>query len=282
MNGARGDTGAQASAGGAWLPGPAQDTAALVTGASSGIGADLARELAGRGHNVVLVARRLDRLKALADEIATGHGVRAEALACDLMDPAKRDQLSGRVTKLGLTVEVLVNNAGYGSGGPFERLDTEGECGIVRLNCEAVVALTSTYARQFVERGRGAILIVASSAGMQPIPRQATYAASKAFALSFGEALHAEMRPHHVAVSSLCPGPVETEFAETAGITEAFARVPGFARVSAADCARQAIAGLAANRRVVVPGLVTKALTLSGRLTPNAVLLPAMERFYPV
>src|SRR4051812_40458697 len=175
------------------LPTPSTSTAALVTGASSGIGADLARDLAGRGHNVVLVARRADRLEALAAELRDKHGVRAEALACDLTDSVALEALPGRIEALGLTVDILINNAGYGSAGQFIDLDARSEAMMVRLNCEAVVALSGAYAPAFVQRGAGAILVVASEAGMQPIPGQATYGATKAFALSFTEALHTEL-----------------------------------------------------------------------------------------
>ncbi|MBJ7329436.1 MAG: SDR family oxidoreductase [Solirubrobacteraceae bacterium] len=263
------------------LPVPSPETTALVTGASSGIGADLARELAARGHGVVLVARRLDRLQALAEELTAAHGIRAEAIACDLEDPKARDALPAKIEKLGLTVDILVNNAGFGTSGRFDKLDGAREASMVRLNCEAVVALSSAYAPQFVERGSGAILIVASSAGMQPIPKQATYAASKAFAHTFGESLHAELKPYGVSVTSLCPGPVATEFAETAGLEDMFDSVPGFAQVTSPECAAAAIEGLADNRRVVVPGIFTKAMTLSGRHTPRAILLPTLRRFYP-
>lgn len=265
------------------LPEPSASTAALVTGASSGIGADLARELAGRGHNVVLVARRRDRLEALATELADAHGVRAEALDADLTDPDVVAALPARVEALGLEVSILVNNAGYGSSGQFVDLDTRSESDMVRLNCETVVALTGAYARGLTERqGGGAILVVASSAGMQPIPGQATYGASKAFALSFAEALHAELSHLGVAVTALCPGPVETEFAARAGMEAAFETAPSFARVSSPDCARAAIDGLARNKRVVVPGLAIKGVTVAGRHTPRAILLPLMKRFYPV
>jgi short-subunit dehydrogenase len=264
------------------LPAPSASTAALVTGASSGIGADLARDLAGRGHNVVLVARRADRLETLATELRDAHGVRAEAVACDLTDPEALAALPGRVEALGLTVDILVNNAGYGSAGQFVDLDVASETAMVRLNCEAVVALSGAYAPAFAKRRAGAILVVASSAGMQPIPGQATYAASKAFALAFAEALHEELGHRGVAVTALCPGPVDTEFAQRAGLQEAFASVPSFARVSAAQCAKQAIDGLARNRRVVVPGVTTRVAAVAGRHTPRAVLLPLMRRFYPV
>jgi short-subunit dehydrogenase len=265
------------------LPAPSSTTAALVTGASSGIGADLARELAARGHGVVLVARRADRLEALATELREAHGVRAEALACDLIDPEALAALPGRIEALGLEVSILINNAGYGSAGQFADLDVQSETDMVRLNCETVVALSGAYVPKLIAReGGGAILVVASSAGMQPIPGQATYAASKAFALSFAEALHTELSHLGVAVSALCPGPVETEFAARAGLTEAFDSLPSFARETSADCAKAAIDGLARNRRVVVPGLAIKGMTIGGRLTPRGVLLPLMKRFYPV
>jgi len=264
------------------LPVPSSSTTALVTGASSGIGADLARELAVRGHGVVLVARRADRLEALAAELREAHAVRAEVLACDLVDPEARDALAGRVAALGLTVDILVNNAGYGSAGAFVELDARSETEMVRCNCEAVIALSHAFAPGMVRRGTGAILVVASSAGFQPLPRQATYSATKAFALTFAEALHAELRGAGVAVTALCPGPVKTEFAERAGLGDAFARAPGFALVPSAECARQAVDGLDAGKRVVVPGLAIRAAAIGGRLTPRAALLPLLNRFYPV
>lgn len=263
------------------LPPSSPTSTALVTGASSGIGADIARRLAERGHGVTLVARREDRLQALATELRDAHGVRAEVLGCDLADPAARDALPGRIAELGLTVEILVNNAGYGSAGQFVTLDAAKETGMVRLNCEAVVALSQAFAPAMVERGRGAILVVASSAGFQPLPGQATYSASKAFALTFAEALHTELSGHGVAVTALCPGPVRTEFMEVAGAAELASSAPGFAWVPAEECARQAVEGLARNKRVVVPGLAIKVVTMAGQHTPRSVLLPLMKRFYP-
>jgi short-subunit dehydrogenase len=263
------------------LPAPSSSTAALVTGASSGIGVDLARELAGRGHNVVLVARRADLMETLAAELREAHGVRAEVLAADLIDPEAVAALPERVAALDLDIDILINNAGYGSAGQFVDLDGRSESDMVRLNCETVVALSHAYAPKMVERGAGAILIVASSAGIQPIPGQATYAASKAFALSFAEALHTELSHLGVAVTALCPGPIDTEFAERAGLTDAFASLPGFVRVSSPDCAKTAIDALARNRRIVVPGVAIKASVVSSRYTPHAILLPMLKRFYP-
>ena len=262
------------------LPTPSADTAALVTGASSGIGIDLARELARRGHNLILVARRKERLEEVAAELRAG-SLRVEVLACDLADPAARDALPEQVAALGLTVTVLVNNAGYGSAGPFLELDLAAETQMVRLNCEAPVALTGAFAPAMAERGSGAILNVASTAAFQPLPRQATYGGTKAFMLNWSDALHAELSGAGVAVTALCPGPVETEFAEVAGAEGLFEHAPSFAVVPAAEVARQAIEGLEKNRRTVVPGVAIKLVALSSRLTPRSLLLPAMQKFYP-
>src|SRR5512132_576744 len=162
------------------LPPASADSTCLVTGASSGIGADIARSLARRGHGATLVARRTERLDELAEELRSRHGVRAEVLACDLADSAAREDLARQIDDLGLTVEVVVNNAGFGSGGLFQRLDQERELEMVRLNVETVVALCGRYVPLMVARGRGALLNVASTAAFQPLPRQATYSASKA------------------------------------------------------------------------------------------------------
>lgn len=253
----------------------------LITGASSGIGADIARELAARGRGVVLVARRADRLEDLADELRKAHGIRVEALACDVTDVTARAQLLERVAGLGLQVDVLVNNAGFGTAGPFIELDGEREAQMVRTNVEAVVALAHGAAAGMAERGRGAILNVASSAGFQPIPNQATYAASKAFVLSFSEALSSELGPVGVTVTALCPGPVRSEFVEVAEMEDAAAESPDFLWISSADCAKMGVEGLERGRRVVVPHLPIRASAILSRYTPHSVLLPVLRRFYP-
>ena len=173
------------------LPDPSKDTIAIVTGASSGIGADLARGLARRGHNVGLVARRRDRLQELADELSGD--VRAEVLEADLEDAGSRDRLVNALATLDLQVSVLCNNAGFGTYDDFAELDREREIAEVRTNVEAVVDLTGRWLPKMVERGAGAVLNTASTAAFQPIPGNATYAASKAFVLSFSEALHTEV-----------------------------------------------------------------------------------------
>ena len=172
------------------LPDPTPDTAALVTGASSGIGAAIARELAQRGHGLVLVARRRQKLEELATELSTDHGVRAEVLGCDLTKAASRQRLPARIQSLGLQVSVLVNNAGFATGGAFHESDPARELEQVRILVEAVVALSSAFLPGMVARGGGAVLNVASTAGMQPMPYSAGYAAAKAHALGRGGRAH--------------------------------------------------------------------------------------------
>lgn len=262
------------------LPPPAPTSAALVTGASAGIGAAIARELAQRGHNVVLVARRLDRLEALAVELVDEHDIRAVALPCDLADAASRDRLAPAVAELGLSVDVLVNNAGFATGGAFHESDPARELQQVRLDVEAVVALTSQFVPAMVERGAGAILNVASTAGMQPLPYSAGYSAAKAYVLTLSEALHTELRGHGVTVTALAPGPVATDFWEVADWKvsgQSFEHaVPRPAWITAEHAARDGVRGLEAGARVVVPGLPIRAAMFASRYIPNAVKLPGI------
>jgi uncharacterized protein len=265
------------------LPEPSSSTAALVTGASAGIGRAIARELAGRGHNLVLVARRKPRLQALADELADRHRIRAEVIACDLSKPASRGRLPGQVERLGLDVSVLVNNAGFATGGAFYEADPDRELQQVRLLVEAVVALSSMFAPPMVQRGEGAILNVSSTAGMQPMPYSAGYSSAKAFSLSFSESLHYELRPHGVTVTVLAPGPVKTDFWAIAHWEVASGgafedAVPGAAMISAEQAAEAGVEGLAAGRRVVVPGLPVWATMQASRYLPHALKLPVIAR----
>ena len=253
-----------------------------MTGASSGIGAAIARELAKRGHGLVLVARRKDRLDALADELQADHAVRAEAVGCDLAKAASRQRLPARIDSLGLTISVLVNNAGFATGGAFHESDPARELEQVRVLVEAVVALTSAFLPGMVQRGRGAVLNVASTAGMQPLPYSAGYSAAKAYVLTFSEALHHELRGSGVTVTALAPGPVSTEFWDVAGWEVASGQsfekaVPRPAWVTAEQAASVGVKGLEAGHRVVVPGLQVRAAMLASRYLPNAVKLPAIE-----
>jgi short-subunit dehydrogenase len=262
------------------LPPPAPESTCLVTGASSGIGADIARSLAGRGHGVTLVARREERLEALAGELRDRERVRVEAVGCDLGDADARRRLSAQIEERGLTVEVLVNDAGFGTGGRFDRLDAHREVEMVRLNVEAVVDLCGIYVPEMVNRGRGAVLNVASTAAFQPLPRQATYAASKAFVLSFTDALHEELSGVGVTATTLCPGPVKTEFFDTAGIRAE--GLPSFVLAGSAEVAEAGVKGLEKGRRVVVPGALNRAGALGGQYSPRGVLLKVFGKVYPV
>ncbi len=264
------------------LPAPTPTTAALVTGASSGIGAAIARELAERGHGLVLVARRKDRLDALAEALAGEFGVRAEPVGCDLGKAASRQRLPARVASLDLEVSVLVNNAGFATNGPFHQADPARELEQVRVLVEAPVALTSAFLPGMVRRGEGAILNVASTAGMQPLPYSAGYSAAKAYVLTFSEALHQELHGSGVIVTALAPGPVSTDFWEISGWEvgsgQSFERaVPRPAWVSAEDAASAGVKGLEAGRRVVVPGLPIRAAMLASQYLPHALKLPALE-----
>jgi short-subunit dehydrogenase len=264
------------------IPKPTTNTAALVTGASAGIGTAISRELAQRGHGLVLVARRKDKLDELAAELTAEYGVRAETLGCDLGKAASRQRLPARVQSLGLEISVLVNNAGFATGGAFHQSDPDRELDQVRLLVEAPVALTSAFLPGMVRRGRGAILNVASTAGMQPIPYSAGYSAAKAYLLTFSEALHQEVRGSGVTVTALAPGPVSTEFWDVAGWQvgsgQSFeSAVPRPAWVTAEEAASAGVKGLEAGRRVVVPGLPIRAAMLASQYLPHALKLPAIE-----
>jgi len=259
------------------LPPPADSSAALVTGASSGIGAAIARELGSRGHRAVLVARREERLRELAAELGEEHGPRAEAIAADLSDEAERDRVVGRIAELGLTVEVLVNNAGFGGSGSLHRFDRERALEMVRVNCEAVTDLQARYSAEMVERGRGAIINIASTAAFQPLPGTATYGATKAFVLSLSEATHAELGRHGVTVTAVCPGPVKTEFGRAAGVAAAERTLPDAFWTPVETVARQAVEGAEKGKRVVVPGVINRAGAVAGQHTPRMLALPIVR-----
>ena len=265
------------------LPPPQATSTALVTGSSSGIGADIARELAQRGHGVTLVARREDRLKALADELAQAHQVRTEVIAADLTDADSRGALPGKIEALGLIVDILVNNAGFTTMGPVHQATREAELSMVRTNIEAVVDLCTLFAPGMVTRHRGAILNTASTAAFQPLPGQAVYGASKSFVLSYGRALGTELKGTGVTVTTLCPGPVETGFAEASGLTdeEAGAALPKFMWVPAAQVAQAAVEALAAGRAVVIPGAANRVGAMAAHLVPKSWILPMLASQHP-
>jgi short-subunit dehydrogenase len=238
---------------------------ALVTGASSGIGAAIARRLAAAGVNLVLVARSADKLAALAAEL-TATGVRAEAVAADLSLPGAGATLAARLGP----VDILINNAGFGSYGPFERLADADEQRQIAVNIAALVSLTHAFLPGMIARGHGAILNVASTAAFQPAPYMATYAATKAFVLSFSTALWAELRNRGVHVVALCPGATETAFIDGLG-DPAVRRTSVFAQpLPVAGVADEAMRALAGTRPIRIVGWKNRLLARSTRLLPLA------------
>jgi short-subunit dehydrogenase len=260
------------------LPPPSPASTALITGASSGIGMALAREFARRGQGVTLVARREDRLRELAEEL--DNGVRAEAIACDLADPAERDRLQNEIEANGCAVEVLVNNAGFGGGEEFAATDADLLTNMVAVNVAAVTDLATRFLPGMVERGRGALLNVASTAAFQPMPGSANYAATKAYVLSLSEALHSELKEDGVTVTALCPGPVKTEFTKVAGIEGSEESTPEFLWMTAEQVAADALRGLESGKRVVVPGVLNRAGAIGGQHAPRALALPLVKRIW--
>lgn len=263
------------------LPPPSPSSTALITGASSGIGADLARELVSRGHGVTLVARREDRLRELADEL--GEVVRVEVIGCDVADPAARAELFAEAERRGLTVDVLVNNAGIGTIGPVADSTPEAEVAQVRVNVEALIDLSTRAVQQMVARGRGAILNVGSTAGFQPFPGQSGYAATKAFVRCYTDGLRGELAGTGVTVTALHPGPVRTEFLESAGMDERTfaAAFPKFMWIPSRTVAKAGIDALAADRRAVIPGLQNEIPARLFELMPRRLLLPLLTSRHP-
>ena len=247
----------------------------LITGASAGIGTELARVFASKGHRLALVARRADRLKALAGEIAAAGSATPIVIACDLEQPGASDEIAAALAAEGVEVEYVVNNAGFGLFGRAVDLDRAAQLGIVDLYIRALTDLSLRFSDQLI-RHRGGILNVASIAGFLPGPGMAVYYASKAYVLSFTEALREELGPRGVRVTALCPGPVPSEFQARAGFK------PGFdsmvLNVSAANVALAGYRGLMANKRAVMPGLGIKAVPVLLRLFPRGFILAAVGR----
>ena len=262
------------------LPEPSVSSTALVTGASSGIGTAMARELASRGYAITLVARREERLRSLAADVTSEHDVSAEVIAADLGEAAERDRLQDELRSSGRSVEVLVNNAGFGHQADFATSPRDRMVEMVKVNVEAVVDLTSRFLGPMVERGRGSIINIASTGSFQPLPGSAVYGASKAFVLSFSEAVRTELRGSGVTVTAVCPGPVRTEFTEAAGVAGLEDRTPGIVWMSAEDIARHAVDGAAHDKRVVVPGMLNRAGALAGQHSPRAIALPLIGRIW--
>ncbi len=260
------------------LPIPTPQARAVITGASSGIGEQLARQLAALGHSLILVARRVDKLEALAAELRQKHQVTVDLSPCDLADREARKVLSQALAHQ--EISILCNNAGFATFGLLQDLDANREREELELNAVAVQDLILAVLPHMIQRKSGAILIVGSTSGHQPTPANATYAASKAFANSFAEALHSELHGTGVTCTLLAPGPTRTGFTEVAGITKIDGAGGGAVWVSAERVAREAIKGMNCNRRIVIPGLLAQAQTLGGRYTPRALLLPILKQVF--
>ena len=264
------------------LPQPAPNSVAVVTGASSGIGAEIAKELGRRGHGVCLLARRTERLRDLAGEIEKV-GVRAEVLAIDLSDRSARAQLTTQIAQLDLVPDILINNAGLSTLGRVYESDPESEMQMIEVDVVAVADLCSRFLPGMVGRGRGAIMNVASTAAFQPLPGQAGYGACKAFILSYSHSLVGELKGTGVSVTALCPGPVDTGFGEAAGFTkdEATEALPKFMWKGAADVAHAGVEGMAAGRTVVIPGFANQIGATFGYLAPRRLLVPMLAARHP-
>jgi uncharacterized protein len=258
----------------------------VVTGASAGIGAALARVFAAHGHDLVLVARREGKLDALADEIAAAGHVRPLVLPVDLVRPGGAERIASQLGTHGLEPQYIVNNAGFGLIGEAAALDRAEQLAMIDLNVRVLTELSLAFIDP-LSRLRGGILNVASVAGFLPGPGMAVYYATKAYVLSFSEALHRELKSRDVRVTALCPGPVPTEFQARAGIPEV--ELPNGQRVpralgsnslsrTAEQVAAAGYAGLMRGHRVVIPGIGNKAVALLARLTPHRVMLEIIAR----
>ena len=240
---------------------------ALITGASSGLGVDFARELAARGANLILVARRTERLRVLAGEIKVNYAVDVDVEPMDLAVPDAAEALYQRLRERGRNVEILVNNAGFGLHGRFLDNTWQREQDMIQVDVIALVHLTKLFAANMVKRGFGRILQVASTAAYQPVPTYAVYGACKAFVVSFSEALNYELRGSGVTCTVLSPGVTETEFQAVAG--HAYTRYMRLTKMKSADVARIGIEAMLSGRSAVVPGFHNAALVASERFAPR-------------
>lgn len=247
----------------------------LITGASAGIGAELARVFAARGHRIAMAARREDRLTTLADEITASGGAAPIVIVCDLEQPDAGDKIAAVLAAEGVEVDFVVNNAGFGLFGHAIKLDRAEQLGMLAVNIRALTDLSLRFSDSLI-RHRGGILNVASIAGFLPGPGMAVYYASKAYVLSFSEALRRELAPHGVRVTALCPGPVPSEFQARAGFLPGFDSV--VLNVSPANVAQAGYRGLMANKRAVLPGVGIKMVPFLLRLFPRGFVLAAVGR----
>lgn len=251
---------------------------ALITGASSGIGESFAYALAHQNYDLVLVARRQDRLQAVAAKAMEIGAARTEIVAADLGRSGAPLELQARLAAVPIEVDYLINNAGFGTTGRFDRLPLAREIDEIELNVTALVALTRLFLPPMVERGRGTIINVASTAAFQPLPYMATYAATKAFVLSFTEAVATETAGTGVRIMALCPGPVRTEFQAVARNENAL--MPSFVYLDADTVVKQALAAVAHGRRVRINGIMNTIGAVAARFLPRAMVTAIAGRIY--
>ncbi len=249
---------------------------ALVTGASAGIGRALAEQLAASGANLVLTARRAERLEEIAAALCAEHKIRAAVCVADLARPQAPPEIHEFCRREGVAVDILINNAGFGAYGEFHSLDLGRLLDMVQVNCSAVVALTRLFLPAMVERRKGDILIVGSTAGFQAVPYITTYAATKGFDLLFAEGLAEEVKPHGVRVCCLCPGSTRSEFHDVAGEPEHTRR----RQETAEKVARVGLEALAAGKSYVISGLGNYLGTLGQRLVPRRFVTRVAARMF--
>jgi short-subunit dehydrogenase len=242
---------------------------AIITGASSGIGEVFARKLAARGRNVLLVARSEDKLITLCNELGRSNSIRAQYVALDLSKPEAPKQLFDEAQERGLFVDLLINNAGFGSMDEFSKLELSRELNMIDLNVKALVELAYRFLKPMIEKHQGAVINVASTAAFQPVPYMATYAATKAFVLSFSEALWEENRTHGVKIMALCPGVTETNFFEAARGEKPPARISQ----TPEEVVDTALRGLAQGRSHIISGWTNFFMTQSERLAPRSFVI---------
>lgn len=260
------------------LPIPQTFSRVVITGASSGIGEQLAKQFAVRGYSLVLVARRVEKLEALAEKLKVEYQISVDLYPCDLSDRTARAKFRDYLENI--EVAILCNNAGFATFGCLQDLDADREREEVEVNSVAIHDLTLAVLPQMIKRKAGAILIVGSTSGHQPTPANATYAATKAFANSFAESLHSELKGTGVSCTLLAPGPTKTGFNEVAGITKIDGVGGGLVWVTAERVAKEAIQGMERNCRIVIPGFVAQAQTFGGRYTPRIILLPILKQVF--
>ncbi|MGA7274999.1 MAG: SDR family oxidoreductase [Candidatus Udaeobacter sp.] len=253
----------------------------LITGASAGIGREFARQLAGRTHSMILVARRKDRLAELRDELQEHHpNLTVQIRQVDLADPAQLQELTEWLDRENINVDLLINNAGLGDSGPFATSDPRRNEQMTLVNVVALTSLTRHVLPQMIAKRRGGILNVSSSAGFLPVPGSAIYAATKAYVTSFSEALRAELHGTGISVCALCPGPVRTEFQQVARRPPGRPEMgPEFVLVPVEQVVRDAIKGLEVDKPIVIPGFAMKLVMLLARLTPMPLLRLLLRRY---